>query len=340
MVAFTGKRDILANTLERTGTGSLLSATIGQWNGLVVFNYHRIGDPSETLLDHALFSATATEFDQQVRFLKRNFDVIGVADLPRVLHDSSARAVMITFDDGYIDNYEIAFPILQQHDAAALFFIASGYLDDHPVAWWDEVAWMVRTSGLRQLCWEKHFPQSLSLENEESTRRTIREILLKLKSIPEENADNFLIQLGEVTGTGRCPCEVSDQLWMSWDMVREMDQSGIDFGGHTVNHPVLANCDVDRQRMEISNSKQRIEAELGHSITTFSYPVGQRDSFTEETKKLLEQAGYEWGFSFYGGYCPASQFDPYDLKRMPVEERVHQNLFRSIARLPQFFAKK
>ncbi|WP_417850025.1 polysaccharide deacetylase family protein [Thalassoglobus sp.] len=340
MVTTTGTRDLLANTLERTGTGSLLSATVGRWNGLVVFNYHRIGNAKESFLDRAIFSASQDEFDQQVRFLKRNFDIVGVEDLPRVLHDSSSQAVMITFDDGYLDNYEVAFPVLKEHKASALFFIASGFLDDHPIAWWDEVAWMVRTCKLSSLQWKEHFEEPFPLKSEPAIAEAICQLLLKLKSIPETEAADYLTQLGEITGTGRCPEDVVDTIWMSWEMVREMRRSGMDIGGHTVTHPVLANCSTEQQRHEIKQSKLRIEQELDEPVSAFSYPVGQPDSFTEETKQILAEAGYEWGFSFYGGYCPTSGFDPYDLKRMPVEKRVHRNLFRSIAKLPQLFAKK
>lgn len=335
-----GKREVLANTLERTGTGQLLSSTLGRWKGLVVFNYHRIGDPTASLLDRGLLSASQEQFDQQVRFLKKNYDVIGVDDLSSALNDPAARSVMISFDDGYRDNYELAFPVLQQHHARALFFITSGFLDEKPVAWWDEISWMIRSTGQQQLCWPELFSNSLSLHDEPAVDRAIYEVLLKFKATPEDQTVAFLERLGELTGTGRCPASLSTSLWMTWDMVCEMNVAGMDIGGHTVHHPVLANCDVERQRTEIEQSKSRIEAELLHPITAFSYPVGQPDSFTEETKSLLQQAGYQWGFSFYGGYCPVGQFDPFDLKRMPVERRIEGNLFRSIARLPQLFARK
>lgn len=335
-----GKRDLLASVLESTCAGNLLSLTVARWHGLVVFNYHRIGNPQETELDRALYSASAQEFENQVRFLKRNFDVVRIADLHLVLNDPAAQAVMITFDDGYRDNYELALPILKANGTPALFFIASGYLDDQPVSWWDEVAWMVRSSAKSEIDWQKWFSAPLPLQNEAEISRAIKELLLKLKAVPEEESTRFLDELGQITETGRCDQSVIEKLWMTWDMVREMDHSGMDIGGHTVNHPVLANCDSSRQRSEIQDSKQRIETEIGHQINAFSYPVGQQDSFTDETKELLREAGYDWGFSFYGGYCPPVEFDPYDLKRMPVEKHLNRNLFRSIARLPQIFARK
>lgn len=335
-----GKREFLANVLEATSIGRALSATVATWNGVVVFNYHRIGQAIVSKFDRALFSATEEIFDQQVRFLKANYDVIGVDELQTALHDTTTQAALITFDDGYLDNYELAFPILKQHNTTALFFITSGYIDDRFVSWWDEVAWMLRSTTLKAVDVPECLTETLLLHDEQSIEQSIRQVLLKIKSLPEELVDEFLNHLGNCTETGRCPHEEASPLWMTWDMIREMDQNGMGIGGHTVTHPVLANCDTERQLFEVATSKRRIEEELGHAISAFSYPVGQPESFTHETQAILEEAGYQWGFSFYGGYCPAQRFEAYDLKRMPVEQQLETNLFRSIARLPQIFAKK
>lgn len=335
-----GKRDLLATALEQTNVGQLLSTTVAKWNGVVVFNYHRIGNPLDTNFDRALFNATQDEFAEQVEFLKQNYDVIGISDLNEVMQDSASRAVMITFDDGYLDNHELALPVLAANECPAVFFITSGYLDRQPISWWDEVAWMLRTSDLQELTWPERIQQTFDLTDAPQTDQAIREILLILKSIPEEDAETFLNDLGTLTHTGRCPAENAAKIWMNWDMIRDLDQAGMDIGGHTVDHPVLANCDLERQFLEIETSKKRIEHELGHPITAFSYPVGQTESFTDQTKLILQEVGYEWGFSFYGGYMPPLQYDRYDMKRMPVDNKVDPNLFRSIARLPQLFARK
>jgi peptidoglycan/xylan/chitin deacetylase (PgdA/CDA1 family) len=162
--------------------------------------------------------------------------------------------------------------------------------------------------------------------------------LRQFKSLRTGETEPFLERLGEVTGSGRCPAEVAEGIWMTWEMVREMDRTGMDIGGHTVTHPVLANAPAEVQRYEILESKRRIEAELGHSITAFSYPVGQRDSFTPRTQEFLREAGYQWAFSFFGGFAPKPQFDCYNLPRVAVSPHVSPALFRSTARHPWLFA--
>lgn len=331
------KRELFAGTLEKTGLGTLLSSTIGRWNGLLVFNYHRIGDPALSPFDRALFSADVDEFERQVQFLKKNADVVGIADLEQVFQ-RPRRAILITFDDGYRDNYELAFPVLKQEKVPATFFITSGFIDDSPISWWDEIAWMVRNGTASELRSPTTEGTPLPLGTPEEKEAAINQLLLFYKDLPTSQTEQFLNELAETTGSGRSPAGLGRDLWMDWGMIREMDQSGMDIGGHTVTHPVLSCTSVQNQRQEIFESKRRIESELGHSISAFSYPVGQPNSFTEETKRLLKEAGYQWAFSFSGGFSRLDHPDAFDLPRVAVSPFLSLNLFQATTRLPWVFA--
>src|SRR5207245_5405986 len=127
------------------GLSGLISRAL-QWSGIVCLNYHRIGDGSSSLFDRGLWSATPEEFSAQVRFLKRHFDVIGPDDIPVVTSRKTGRYAIITFDDGYLDNYAVAFSILKNHRVSATFFVATGFVDNPQLPWWDELACMGRTS--------------------------------------------------------------------------------------------------------------------------------------------------------------------------------------------------
>lgn len=332
------KRELLARTLEQTGLGKLLSCTLARWHGLLVFNYHRVGNSTDSPFDRALWSATQDEFDQQVRFLKSNFTIARIADLKSLLVAPDERAVLITFDDGYRDNFEVAFPVLQQHKVPATFFIASGFIDQRNIAWWDELAWMVRRSELKSLPVFDGHPQASDISGPEQQEATIKQLLRTYKHLPEQKTDAFLNEIAKATGSGRCPPHIANEMWMTWEMVRTMHAGGMDLGGHTVTHPVLANTDVDRQREEILQSKQRVETMVGCTMKAFSYPVGQRDSFDEQTKALLREAGYDWAFSFYGGFCSTHHPDRMNLPRVGVSPYLTRDLFRATARLPWLFA--
>ncbi|MCA9081468.1 MAG: polysaccharide deacetylase family protein, partial [Planctomycetaceae bacterium] len=268
--------------------------------------------------------------------LKKAGELISLHQIEEVLNSPGGRGILITFDDGYRDNYELALPVLERHGASAVFFITTGFLDDGQVAWWDELSWMVQSTSARSVPPGEYVEREITLEGP-SRALALRELLQIHKQIPWDRTIAFRDELGKVLGTGRCPKSVADGVWMTWDMVREMHERGMEIGGHTVNHPVLANLELERQRHEIFDSKRRIESELGREITAFSYPVGQRDSFTEETEQILREAGYRYSFSFYGGFASKPAVNRFDLPRIAIESGTEGAMFRSMVTLPQVF---
>ncbi len=339
MIARMGKRELLAQALDKSGCNSLLTRA-STWHGLLVMNYHRIGDPAGSSFDWDIWSASAEAFDRQVRFLKQHFEVIGIDELSSIAAQRPLRGdrlAMITFDDGYRDNYELAFPILKSLNAKGVFFIATGFLDNPHMAWWDEIAWMVRNSPASQIPSTEWTPQAIEFDDPDR-QDTIHRLLTIYKSLPGDETAAYLDGLAAVTQSGRCPQSVAAEAWMNWDMIREMRAGGMSIGAHTVSHPILANLEAASQEREIVGSKQRIEVELGETIDSLSYPVGGRNAFNETTRELLKGNGIRWAFSYYGGYSRLDEFDPYDIPRVPVETDLSMPQFRAIAALPQIFS--
>ena len=241
--AARGRRAIAAAALERSGLGALLRLAPG-WRGLVVLNYHRIGTPGDSPLDRAMWNATLEDFDAQVGFLARNFDVIGPAD---VTARPRGRQVLITFDDGYRDNHAAALPILQAHGARATFFLATGFLDAPRLAWWDEVAWMIRTSARDSICVDG---AGVAFDDPDRAA-AVATLLDRAKALPGAELGGLPDRVGVATGTGRAPALVRTAQWMTWRMARDLLAAGMTVGGHTVSHPILARLDPDAQRAEI-----------------------------------------------------------------------------------------
>jgi peptidoglycan/xylan/chitin deacetylase (PgdA/CDA1 family) len=271
-------------------------------------NHHRIGDAQTSQFDHSLWSSTAESFEGQVRFLAREVDVVLPSELDEALKSRRGRHVMLTFDDGYRDNYEIAYPILRSHGVCACFFVATGFLDSPRPAWWDEIAWMGAGHA-------EHY-----------------------KQLPAAEAERYLDRLAEETGRGRCPPHEAVDEWMTWDMVREMRNGGMEIGGHTVNHPVLSRLEPDRQHDEIAGCARRLEEELGQPMRTFSYPNGTPWSFDAHTRAALEAQGVDLAFSFYGGYLNRPGFDRHDVPRCAVFDHWSPRDFIGAVALPQAFA--
>ncbi len=160
-----------------------MAGAVIRWRGILGLNYHRIGDGRRTIFDRGLFSATAEDFDAHVRWLKSNFDIIAPRDVDTALRDERGRHVIVTFDDGYADNHEHAFPILKSHGVSATFFIATGYIDEPRLAWWDEIAWMVRTSTQSSMEMPGFLDARVTFDEPER-EQAVRALLQAYKKLP------------------------------------------------------------------------------------------------------------------------------------------------------------
>lgn len=336
MALLVAKRELLMYALDRSGCNRLLGLA-GTWNGLLVLNYHRIGDPGDSLFERGLWSASEEQFDRQVRHLVQNFDVVGIDDLEHISRRRSGRCVLITFDDGYRDNFELAFPILRSHNATATFFIATGFLDRPRIPWWDDISWMVRSSRRSEIDANPWTIQPVAFGRMDR-QLAIRQCSYTYRQLGSGETEDYLDFLAEATGSGRCPGTLADGLWMTWDMVREMDREGMCFGGHTANHPILANLSPEEQNLEFLECRVRLEHELGKQISALSYPNGDPASFNDVTRQMATKHGLRWVFSYYGGYCRPGQFDHFNMPRSAVERNMSLPLFRSLTALPQLFA--
>lgn len=329
------KRNLLAQSLVGSGFEWFLQR-LGAWRGLLVLNYHRIGNPACTPWDHDLWSATTEEFDWQISYLKQHFDLIGPSDLEYAKAHPRGRHVMISFDDGYRDNYEAAFPVLKSHGVPATFFLATGFLDEPHISWWDEIAWMIRTTTRDFLDGSGWLKDPILIDHLDP-QVTIRKLLKIYKSLQNDRTSEFLQWLSEETGNGRCPTRLAINQWMTWDMVREMRNLGMHFGAHTVNHPILTRIPVEKQLWEITQSRKRLEEELGEPVKIFSYPVGGPISCNTETLECLHREGFEWAFRYGIGFRSDPFASPLQIPRLAVEYTTARTMFRALTTLPRLF---
>jgi peptidoglycan/xylan/chitin deacetylase (PgdA/CDA1 family) len=293
----SSRRARAAALLERSGLGAVVRR-LPLWRGVVALGYHRIGDPATAQLDRGVYSATEEDFDAQLDLLSKDFDVIALGDLEGALADRRGRALLLTFDDGYADQLDLAARMLHARGLPAAFFLTTGFLDGGRLAWWDEIAWMVRAGG-------------------DYREESVKVQLQRYRELRGEEGERFLEGLAESTGSGR-PNATALSPWMSWDGARELLRLGHSIGGHTVTHPILAQLDREGQRREIGGSLERLRDELGVAADCFAYPSGHSGSFDATTRELLRENGARWAFSFRGGWERPGAADAYDLRRVGV----------------------
>jgi peptidoglycan/xylan/chitin deacetylase (PgdA/CDA1 family) len=307
-------------------TGGLDRLARLSWRGLLVFNYHRIGVPGE-FDDPDLFSGTVDDLDAQVALLADRFEVVpaGAASL-----QGRGRRIAFTVDDGYRDQL-LAAQVFAAHRVPGSFFVCTGFVDDPHHAWWDEIAWLVGGSGA-DLPASEWLPEGLRRGDPARDRRTVTTAYKQRAGL---RGAEFLDWLAGCTGRPRL-AEVAADRWMSWDDVRSLRRAGMEVGGHTVTHPILATLAPDVQRAEIGGSIRRLRDELGELVDTFAYPVGASDSFDATTTGLLAELGVRRAYSFCGGYNRAGRTRPFDVRRVGVFGESAQ-IIQATAALPALF---
>ncbi|MBN8730166.1 MAG: polysaccharide deacetylase family protein [Acidobacteria bacterium] len=228
---------------------------------------------------------------------------------------------MITFDDGYANNYSLAFPILQRYRAKATVFLTTGFVDRRIHLGTDRLDYLVHNApgDIHEFVWRG---QRIRLrENADGPGEEAPGAREFLKRLPFEETHAFLQGLQERIGIHYDWDAVPPALLpLHWHEIRKMHESGlVVFGAHTFSHPILSHCPVDVQEFEIGESKRRVEGELGVECTLFAYPNGMREDYTQETKTLLTAAGFTYAFTAEGGHNAAEPQDPYELKRWGTE---------------------
>lgn len=276
-----------------------------------MLNYHRIGDPASSALDPDLFSASPGEFEEQIAFLAARCQPVGLADVPAALRARRARRVLVTFDDGYRDNYDVAFPILHRRRVPATFFVTTGFLDRPRLSWWDELAWLGAAPGAAA----------------------------RYKALADEDPEAFVAAEARRLGRERAGPDACAGVWMTWDMAREMRAAGMSFGGHTIDHPMLARLSPERQDEQVRGCAVRLREELGIAMQAFSYPVGSADAYDATTKAIVRGTGCELAFAFAGGYARPGATDSLAVPRMSIGRQLSTDEVRAATVLPQVFAR-
>lgn len=316
---FARKREWLARGLFWTGASFLFSQLPAR-DSLLVLNYHRIGNPDDDPFDPSVFSATAEQFNHQIDYLKRNVSLItleeALAFVNGTIREKKNRCrVLITFDDGYLDNYDIAFPILRSHDAQGVFFLVTSMVGSCQVPWWDHVAYLMKTA--RRSRFSLSYPDELLVDlDRNGLPESLSAVLRSYKNSDNSDPARFIRELKEAS-MGEDPPKTMRR-FLNWDEAREMSRCGMVIGSHTHSHPVLSQLEPSLQYEELSTSRAILKEQLGVSADVLAYPAGHKTSFSEQTAGIAKELGYRGAFSHHGGTNLPGKASPYDVKRSKV----------------------
>lgn len=290
--------------------------------------YHRV-NPVKDDIYH--LTVSPCNFEEQIRYLKEHIPIL------RFEEDwtkPGGDGVVITFDDGYADNYEYALPILEKYHVPATIFVSTGYVGMGQEYWWDEIArvltrdidypeWFELKDSLYQYRWDTRSP--------EARREMVRSLHWMLKLDPDvERANLWLEQIRSWAGIG--PAGRKENLPVDKRQLQELSRSPyITIGAHTVNHRSLGVQTKEGHRYEIGASICFLEKKLKRKICSFSYPFGSVVHFNQDTLEICRQNGIVKAATTIEGLWKQTT-DSYKVPRVEVKDESGEDFEQFIKR--------
>lgn len=257
------------------------------------------------------------EFENQLKLITKYCNPIALEEA--LLNKNLPRnPIVLTFDDGYKNNYNYAFPLIKKYNIPITIFLTTGFIDQTDYMWSDRLEYIINKAPPRNLdfLWEND-KLKLTLNTENEKKISIRSVKNYLKGLSEQKKLSFIENLQQLLEIDYNWTKIPELLLpLTWEEIRNMKDSGlVSIGSHTVTHPILSKCTLEQQRRELMLSQYRITEELDEECKLFAYPNGNRTDYNLDTITLLKKMKYCAAVTIEPGYISNNGKDNYQLNR-------------------------
>jgi peptidoglycan/xylan/chitin deacetylase (PgdA/CDA1 family) len=286
---------------------ALIGKLLGR-NQFSILIYHQVFTEKDLMRPSEPDVAT---FSWQMALIKRFFTPLSLSEALEHKNKGTlpSDTICITFDDGYLNNLEVAAPILKQFGIPATVYIATGFSQGENM-FNDRVFDLVANEELITLNVKALDEDSLSLSCIEQRIKAAHFVIGKIKYIPFEERKliiDALYQENNIHSHAR--------RMMNNEQILALAAQGIEIGAHTLDHPILQSLPLNQQRSQILQSKMMLEKLLGYKVKGFAYPNGKlNDDYSFDTRNLVEELGFEYAVSTNWG-TTSKRSDHFQLKR-------------------------
>jgi peptidoglycan/xylan/chitin deacetylase (PgdA/CDA1 family) len=288
---------------------------------VVILLYHRFKAENE---DSVLPKLYIKSFEQQMFYIKKWYHVITLNELIENIKNKGkfrSPSIAITIDDGFKDNYDLAYPILKYFNLPATIFLTSGLINTQKGPWVDEIGTALSNTKIMDLYVGEILGEpGVSISNNEQKAKTLHRIYEKLVSLDhKKRADLVASLLSTLKETAYLRTRA--RIMLNWEEIEKMSQNNISFGAHTLTHPTLSRMGFEDAVYEIRESKRVIENQLGIRVKHFAVPNGKNEDFTEDLRKFCRNGEFESvSMTIFGNVT--NETDPYNLPRVSPDARL------------------
>lgn len=310
--------------------GSRLAALQTRTGAALILTYHRVnGRPRRERRDDTAFEKgiTARRFDAHMRFLRQRLHPMPLAEIAERIRQGRPLprgAVAVTFDDGYRDNHDVAYPILLRHRVPATVFVVTDLVGTSGRSWWDTISEMVKRARTPHLDVSRLCPRPLGqaggnrwpLVTRRQRERAIDALCATGRTLGPEELREFLATLQDECGVSEQETASSD-LMLTWDQARAMSGTLVTIESHTHTHPNMARLGRKQAKDELTASKEIIEAQIRQPVRSFAYPFGEAHPDQGWLQAVAGGLGYMYA-CVLGHREVLRHADPFLLPRIPV----------------------
>jgi peptidoglycan/xylan/chitin deacetylase (PgdA/CDA1 family) len=309
-------------------------------NKAPILMYHRVLAASHDLpyFVHPGMFVTPVTFEKHIVYLKKRFNIVFLEDLVNkiVNKENIDGCCTITFDDGWLDNYTDAFPLLCKYQVPATIFLTTGFIGTNKLFWPEEICYYLdqflvkKPTHMSTPTSFKQFTEEMGRYSHCDREAFFDRAVEKLKGKVPDEREEILNCFRSIYSTS----PFSRQM-LSWDEAREMLVSGlVRFGAHTDNHVILDQVTDTTINEEITLSRDKIQKQLGVRVKTFAYPNG---NYNEAIHKKLVLNGFAAAVTTHKGYF-GPETSLLEIPRIGIHDDVSNTIpmFRSRILLQKF----
>lgn len=300
---------------------------------VVMLMYHRVLAPKDVSLQSVQPGMYVLDnvFAQHMSFLLENFTLLSLQQLLDLWQsgtwDPCARYCVVTFDDGWLDNYRYAYPVLKKSGIPATIFLPTDYVGSDRWFWPDQLAILFKILSGRKLAPEaaikigKVFAEYLDgrsapfIAAMERGEQVTDRVIEQCKHLPIERIHALVDGLAGGLGV-TLPQE---RVIVNWDEVREMSQEGISFGSHSCSHRILTTITSDDVSVELTKSRQVLLEQGVNYVPVFCYPNGNSD---DHIQRQVQACGYEAACSVRMGVEGSPPENKYAIRRVGIHNDI------------------
>jgi peptidoglycan/xylan/chitin deacetylase (PgdA/CDA1 family) len=272
---------------------------------------------------------SSVELEKQIIYLKKRFNLLPLSQLRQCIEEGRSapnNSIVLTIDDGYRDFYDVAYPIFKKHGVPATLYVTTGFINQELWLWPDKIAWLLDcASSVNKTIdfGQSEYGNIKIADVDESNRHQIwSQITSYLLAVDDKQKHEWIDYFARELGKSLPEMPPDEYVACSWTELEEMQNNGIEVGGHTHTHPSLGQVSDEQLYCELNTCMNLLDENLGKRQRDFCFPNGQPNDYNQKVKNVTKRVGFKSAVTAF--YDALGTNDLFEMRRHSASEKWFQ----------------